>query len=83
MQVRIYKDLYTSQELENNGFTEYKLSAVPRQLALDSKEKIERDITFKELNKALSKMMNKKVLAKMEYALSFIRHLASYQKRLS
>ena len=40
VQVKFYEDLYTSQELENNGFTEYKfLSVVPRQLPLESKKK--------------------------------------------
>ena len=61
VQVRFYKDLYASQELENNGMTEHKfLSAAPRQLVPESKEKLERDITLEEITKALSKMINNK-----------------------
>ena len=61
VQVRFYKDLYASQELENYGMTEHKfLSAAPRQLVLESKEKLERDITLEGITKALSKMMNDK-----------------------
>ena len=61
VQVRFYKDLHASQEFENNAMTEHKfLSAAPRQLVLESKEKLERDITLEEITKALSKMMNNK-----------------------
>ena len=61
VQVRFYKDLYASQELENYGMTEHKfLSVAPRQLVLESKEKLERDITLEEITRALSKMMNNK-----------------------
>ena len=56
VQVRFYKDLYASQELENYGMTEHNfLSAESRQLVLESKEKLERYITLEEITKALSK----------------------------
>ena len=56
VQVRFYKDLYASQELENYGMTEHNfLSVASRQLVLESKEKLERYITLEEITKALSK----------------------------